>query len=96
MQYSLGYPNRSGSWALSTVAANAGTVTLGYGWSGQHSLYQAEAHLEAFIKRAGSYISLGTLVFQGLPGFFSLTGSTTVTVQAGDTFGLRVYGEHFK
>jgi hypothetical protein len=105
MQYqNNGAPTFSGAWQLSTVSAQTRTIPLSYVWDGFHSFFQVTARLDVFVNRNGVDVSVVTLVNQGPvncdpcrppSGGFTYTGTTSVSVQAGDTYGFRLLGSHF-
>ena len=106
MQYEAspgnGFPASSGNWEFSTVSVNLRTVNLSWAWKGDHSWYMVTAGLDAFVRRNGvdvftaRLVSLGPVsCCAGAPsGGFSFSGATTVSVQAGDTYGFRLRGSH--
>ncbi|MCR4374113.1 MAG: hypothetical protein NUW22_04630 [Acidobacteria bacterium] len=92
----------SGAWQFSTVATGNGPVNLDWSWGGFHSYFQVRAGLQAFVNRGGTDVSVVTLLALGPQnccfspsGGFNFSGSTIVTVMAGDTFGFRLTGSHF-
>ncbi len=91
----------TGAWSLSRVAAASETVNLTYAWNGFHSWFQVTTGLDLFVNRGGTDVFVQPLVNVGpyvccVPpsGGFGYSGATTVTVQAGDTFGFRLRGSH--
>jgi uncharacterized protein YjbI with pentapeptide repeats len=95
------FNGRNGSWNMSTTALSAKTVNLSYVWSGFHSFFAVTAGLDAFVQRNGTDVSVVPLVNVGPTscdpcrppsGGFLYFGTTSVTVQAGDTFGFRLRG----
>ncbi|MEO8679774.1 MAG: Ig-like domain-containing protein [Vicinamibacterales bacterium] len=98
-----GFPNFSGAWEFSTVAAAGGTINLAYGWNGFHSFYQVRAGLDVFVNRGGSDVYVGSLIDAGPEdcgacnppsGGFYYSGPATVSVLPGDTYGFRLRGSH--
>jgi len=103
MQYDANGTSFSGAWQLSTTAATTGIVNLDYFWSGFHSFFLATAGVDVFVSRNGVDVSVVNLVNEGPqtcpPCFppsagFLYTGSTSVSVQAGDQYGFRLRGSH--
>jgi hypothetical protein len=101
MQYE--HIGNTGSWEFTTVAASGGTINLPYTWDGFHSYFQVTARLEVFVRR-GEVETVVSLLTAGPTncepctppsGGFVYSGTTTVTVGAGDTFGFRLHGSHF-
>ena len=95
------FNGRNGSWVMSTTAVETGTVNLSYVWSGFHSFFLVTAGLDVFVQRNGADVSVVHLVASGPTscdpcrapsGGFLFSGSTSVAVQAGDTFGFRLRG----
>ncbi|HWK08820.1 MAG TPA: hypothetical protein VNR64_02130, partial [Vicinamibacterales bacterium] len=93
----------TGNWALSTTASSTTTVNLSYVWSGFHSFFMVTAGLDAFVQRNGTDVSVINLVNVGPTscdpcrppsGGFLYFGTTSVSVQAGDTFGFRLRGSN--
>jgi hypothetical protein len=91
----------SGAWTFTAVSAQTRTIDLSYAWDGFHSYFQVTARLEVFVNRGGSDVSVVTLLNQGPvnccstpSGGFFYSGATSVSVQAGDTYGFRLYGSH--
>jgi hypothetical protein len=99
-----GAPIFTGAWSLTTVAAAGGSHDLAYYWKGFHSFYLSTAGLEVFVSRGGIDVFTASLVAAGpqtcppcLPpsAGFTYTGTTSVTVLAGDIYGFRLTGSHF-
>jgi hypothetical protein len=91
----------AGAWQYSTISNGQGTVNLDWAWRGMHSFFQASAHLEVFVRRAGMDVSVVNLITEGpvnccdTPSAgFQYTGTTSVAVQVGDEFGFRITGSH--
>jgi len=91
----------TGAWTLSKVATATSTVNLTYAWNGFHSYFMVTTGLDVFVNRGGTDVHVLPLVDVGpyvccvTPSSgFSYAGATTVTVQAGDTYGFRLRGSH--
>ncbi len=91
----------TGAWTFSTVAADTRTVALDWTWSGLHAWFAVTTRLEVFVRRGGADVSVTTLVNEGPVNCctspsngFGYSGSTSVAVTAGDTYGFRVYGSN--
>lgn len=93
-------PAHSGSWNFSTTAGGNETVVLGYSYSGYHAFFQVRVSLSVFVTHNGSTTST-TLVNAGPvnccsspSGGFSYTGTVSLVVQAGDTYGFTMTGSN--
>jgi hypothetical protein len=97
-----GFPNFTGAWTLSTVAAVAGAVRLDWEWAGLHSYCASAVQLQSFVNRGGLDVFVGPLLqmsdscvgAQNPSAGFAFAGVTSVAVQAGDTYGFRLNGSH--
>ena len=78
-------------------------MNLNYYWSGFHWSFDVTAGLDVFVQRNGTDLSVVNLVNAGPTicqpcqppsGGFEYFGSTSVSVQAGDTFGFRLRGSN--
>lgn len=87
-----GYCDRS--WTFATTATTAMTVPMNWHYSGLHSWYQATARIQVFVDHNGSRTAV-TLRSGSVSGGFDWSGSYTLTVAAGDTYGFIVGGRHF-
>jgi hypothetical protein len=72
---------QSGSWTFTTTAAQTGTVTLPWSYSGNHNGGPVEVY--AVVNNALA----GTLINTVTPQGFSFNGTFTFNVNAGDTYG---------
>jgi hypothetical protein len=86
------------SWEFETTAAQAGTVTLPWSYTGFHAFFQVRVELYAVVNG----VVVGTLVNAGPANCctapsagFSYSGTHTFTVNAGDTYGFRFGGQNF-
>jgi hypothetical protein len=93
--------NRPGqTWDFHTRADADGAVTLPYCWRGFHAFYSVTAHLQAYVTHLGvtTFTSLvdSGLAFCCLPpsGGFHYTGTVTLDVQTGDTYGFQFGGSN--
>lgn len=93
-------PGNSGSWRFSTTAAADGAVVLSYTYSGFHAFFQVRVGLSAFVT-SGGVTTNSPLVNDGPvncctppSGGFSYTGTVTLSVHAGDTFGFDMTGSN--
>lgn len=104
MSYSL--PGTGGfstqTWTFSTTAPSAGTFRQSYNYYGLHSWFQVRVFLKPFVISGAVKTYLPGAVAQGPENCctppsngFSITGSTTFTVNAGDTYGWEIGGSHF-
>jgi hypothetical protein len=90
----------SGSWRFSTVASSTRVVPLAWNYSGFHSFFQVRVGLDAFVTR-GATTTTTPLVNAGPvncctppSGGFTYSGTTSLSVQAGDTYGFAMRGSH--
>jgi hypothetical protein len=83
---SYAYFGDFGNWTFTTTAAETGTVTLPWSYSGDHD--EGRANVYAVVNN----VDVGTLndAFQYAP--FSFNGTFTFNVNAGDTYGFRLSG----
>ena len=86
------------TWELSATATEDGTVHLPYEYSGLHAWFAVRVFAEAFVTNTSgttttSLINDGPVNCCTSPSNgFSYTGSVTLTVEEGDTFGFRFGG----
>lgn len=89
------------TWRFSTTAASAGAVTLDHSYSGYHAFFQVRVFMRPFITHDAvtTYlpgVSLGPVNCCSSPsGGFTITGSTTFNVAAGDQYGYEFGGSNF-
>jgi hypothetical protein len=91
----------TGSWSFSTVASSTRTVELNWTYTGFNAYYQVTVGLDAFVTD-GATTTTTPLVHDGPvncctppSGGFSYTGSVSLSVQAGDTYGFKMNGHNF-
>lgn len=89
---SCGYCDRS--WSFSTTSSAATTVPLHWHYAGLHSWYNTSAHIQAFVDHDGTRTAV-TLQSGSVYGGFDWSGSVTLTVASGDTYGFIVGGSHY-
>ena len=77
--------NNDGVWTFTTTAAQTGTVTLPWSYSGNHG--DGTATVLAFVNDVPVGGGGG-----GVSGAFSFTGTSTFNVNAGDTYGFALVG----
>ncbi|MCW2976635.1 MAG: hypothetical protein JWM06_1916, partial [Actinomycetia bacterium] len=93
--------NFSGSWSFSTTSNFSGSISLPYTYSGFHSFFQVRVNLSAFVTHlfvTTTYplVSAGPVNCCEYPsGGFNYTGTTTLNVADGDTYGFTMSGSHF-
>jgi hypothetical protein len=90
----------SGAWSFSTVASSTRTVNLAWNYTGFHSFFQVRVALQAFVTHGGttttSLVNDGPVNCCTPPsGGFSYSGTASLSVQAGDTYGFLMQGSHF-
>src|SRR5260221_1800348 len=86
------------TWDFHTTANADGSVTLTYCWNGFHSFFQVTAHLQAYVIH-DSVTTSTPLVNDGPvncctppSGGLHYTGTVTLNVLAGDTYGFAFRG----
>ncbi len=91
----------SGNWTFQTTALSAGTVKLAWSYAGSDAFYNVVVGLNVFVTHDGSTSST-TLVAAGPAnccdppsGSFSYSGTTSVAVAVGDTYGFTMSGSNF-
>ena len=106
-EFSYDIPNScdcgvSGSWTFATTAASAGQVVLPWSYAGFHAYYDVTVGLEAFVTH-DNVTTTTSLVSEGPvscspctppSGGFSYSGATTLSVQAGDSYGFIMSGSN--
>jgi hypothetical protein len=91
----------AGSWRFSTVASRTRVVQLAWTYSGFHSFFQVTVGLDAFVTHGATttttpLINAGPVNCCTPPsGGFTYSGTTPLSVQAGDTYGFAMRGSHF-
>jgi hypothetical protein len=90
----------TGSWRFSTVAASTRVVQLAWTYSGFHSFFRVRVGLDAFVTH-GATTTTTPLVNAGPvncctppSGGFTYSGTTSLSVQAGDTYGFAMRGSN--
>jgi hypothetical protein len=94
----LGNPGQGVSHRTATfsaTAARSGTVTLDWQYTGYHAFFLTNATLVAFAAHASGAPTEVVEINQEAPGGFSFSGSTTIDVEAGQTFGVTIGGRNF-
>jgi hypothetical protein len=91
----------SGSWRFSTVASRTRVVQLAWTYSGFHSFFEVRVGLDAFVTH-GMTTTTTPLVNAGPvncctppSGGFTYSGTTPLSVEAGDAYGFVMRGSHF-
>lgn len=103
MTYSLsgGAVYSTQTWTFSTAAGSTGVRNLNYNYSGFHAYYEVTVFLQAFVTHNG-VTTYTPLVNDGPEncctapsGGFSYTGSVSLNVQSGDTYGFTFGGSNY-
>jgi hypothetical protein len=90
-----------GSWRFSTVASRTRVVQLAWTYTGFHSFFRVTVGLDAFVTHgptttATPLVNAGPVNCCTPPsGGFTYNGTTSLSVQAGDTYGFAMRGSHF-
>lgn len=87
-------PTFSGDWQFSTVANATGPVSMDYMYFGYHAFYQARAYVRTFVTHAGVTTRTG-LIDANASGGFRYTGTVSLNVESGDTYGFEFGGSNF-
>ncbi len=104
MSYSYSLPGGgvpTQTWTFSTTAPSAGTIKQSYSYYGLHAWFQVTAFVRPFVIHAAvkTYlpgVELGPQNCCTTPSNgFTITGSATFTVSAGDTYGFEIGGSNF-
>jgi PASTA domain len=83
------------------LGSNMRTVELAWTYTGFHSFFEVTVGLDAFVTRGGTttttpLVSAGPVNCCTPPsGGFEYSGTTSLSVQAGDTYGFAMRGSHF-
>src|SRR5438034_8775618 len=91
----------NGAWSFSTVASSTRTVNLAWNYTGFHSFFRVTVGLDAFVTH-GATTTTTSLVNAGPvncctppSGGFTYSGTISLAVQAGDTYGFAMRGSNF-
>lgn len=103
MSYSLNGPAvwSTQTWTFDTTASTTGTRTLNYDYSGFHAFFEVRAFLNAFVTHNSvttytSLVNAGPANCCSTPSNgFHYTGSVTLNVQGGDTYGFTMGGSNY-
>jgi hypothetical protein len=82
------YGGNSGDWYFTTTAAQTGTVTLPWSYSGDHGV-EGNEYVYALIN---GVVVATRLDEASSTGPFSWNGTITFSVNAGDTYGFQLHG----
>ncbi len=91
----------SGNWSFSTTSDVSGTVSLSWTYTGFNAWYDVTAGLNAFVTHLGTttttpLVSAGPANCCSSPsGGFSYSGSTSLTVAVGDSYGFTMSGSNY-
>ena len=85
------------TWTFSDVATTGGTVSFNYDYSGNHANFEVYAHFSVFAgSNVISLVNAGPAYCCTPPsGGFDYSGTATINVNPGDTFGFMVGGSNF-
>lgn len=99
--FSYSQTGMDGSWSFSTVASGTRVVQLAWAYSGFHSFFEVTVGLDAFVTH-GATTTTTPLVNAGPvdcctppSGGFTYSGTTSLSVQAGDTYGFAMRGSNY-
>ncbi len=105
-QFSYSYNNpcncgASGTWTFHTEANSSGQVVLPWTYTGLHAWFQVTVGLDVFVTH-GTTTTTTNLITAGPTSCcttpsngFSYSGTQTLTVVAGDTYGFVMRGSNF-
>ena len=84
------------TWTYTSTAVATGNFTFNWTYTGFHSSYDVTQHLEAFANgpTGATVVQLVNVYIWGNAGHFSHSGTTTLPLTAGYTWGLRPAGRH--
>ena len=89
---------KAGAWLFVTTAPRTGPVTLPWTWTGDHGRKQVRSTLTTGVYRDGAFQQIAVLVDDGPRDrsnpAFSYSGTTTLTINAGDRYGFLLTGSH--
>lgn len=80
--------------SYSAVAANNGTVTLDWEYTGFHAFFATRAQLIVWAGTAGGQVD-SVEIDQATGGGYSFSGSSAIAVEAGQPFGFTIGGSNF-
>lgn len=85
------------TWTFTTYAVASGSYTFNWNYAGLHSWFAVTQHLEAFANGPSGEIvvQLVNVYVPGSAGDFNYSGTTTLPLTAGYTWGVRPAGQHF-
>ncbi len=99
--YNNGYSTGLGSgvamqtWTFTATAQQSGTISYSWTYSGDHAWSTATAALSAWTDTTNNPPPMELQSFVTTAGTFSYTGSSTLEVQAGQTYGFSVQGSNY-
>lgn len=85
------------TWTFSDVATSGGTVSFDYDYSGNHANFEVYAHFSVFAgSNVMSLVNAGPANCCTSPSSgFDYSGTATINVNPGDTFGFMVGGSNY-
>src|SRR5262245_61398289 len=90
------------TWDFHTMSDTTGMITIEYCWSGFHAFFEVTTHLRAYVIHNGVTTFTPFLVQDGPvdcctppSAGFHYTGTVTLDVQTGDTYGFEFGGQNF-
>jgi hypothetical protein len=89
----LGY---DGTWDYRTTSSDSGTVYFKWRYTGHHSWFRANASLMAYVNNPnGTRKETISLVNSGVIGSFTFSGTSSLHLSTGDTYGFLIAGDNF-
>lgn len=89
-------------WQFSATASSSGTVTLPWSYSGFHAYFNVKVFLNAYVRHSDGSETVVPLVNDSAAqcctapsSGFNYSGTTTLSLQAGDTYGFRFGGSNY-
>lgn len=93
--FNYGFNGTSGSWSFTALALDTGVHTINYSGGGDHAYYQASAYAGVFTTDANGTVTTQTLFSSGTFGPFSYSGTVSLNLVAGQTYGFNFSGSNF-
>jgi hypothetical protein len=83
------------TFTYQAVATSSLTLTYAWQYSGYHAFFETSASLEAFANGPGGTVAVTLVSPQSVGGGFSFSGTGSLTITPGYTFGFVASGVNF-
>lgn len=90
--YTNSYEERN--WEFSAIATDTGVLNYNWDYTGMHAWFQARAKVTAFVENDGVR-STTVLYNNDVYGNFDMSGTSSLQLTAGDTYGFTITGYNF-